>query len=333
VTHDQIEELLRGDVPAEDPVAKERARVRLRATIAPQKVRPLVRRKPRLAAFAAASLAAVVLLLLQFLLPPGPAGPSLSAAAEIRQLGKLSSQQTSLEIAASEYLYRREDEVRPERRISVGESSQFTLKTHVTVEAWIASDGSGRQHILYQSVDFASSEDRQAWLAAASPELPTIGKAIDEDYGRGGLRFYAVDQLPTEPAALEEALSEGHVIAKAPGDANRLSTIGTLLAQGNASSELRQALFEVAAGIPGVVVDEQATDPIGRAAVSVSVTDPSGETRLFFSSTDASLLGSTESRPATDEEPQSTEWHAYQAWGVASTVGERPSSQLRPSRP
>jgi hypothetical protein len=92
-------------------------------------------------------------------------------------------------------------------------------------------------------------------------------------------------------------------------------------------------LFEVAAQIPGVVVDHQTADPIGRPAVSVSVTDPSGETRLFFDPIDASLLGTLRSHPATDEEPGDTEWHAYRAWGVASTPGEPPSSQLRPSRP
>jgi hypothetical protein len=334
VTLDRLEELLRGDVPAEDRIARERARARLRATIGLERARSPARGRPRLAAFAVASLAAaIVLVVLQLLLPVGPAGPRLSAAAEIRELGRISSQQTSLDVNDSEYLYRREDEVRLERHISVTVDGNFVLETHVTVESWVASDGSGEQRTLYESVDFASSEDRQAWLAAGAPELPRIGKPIDEDYGKGGLPFYTLADLPTEPAALEEALSKGLVIAEAPGEANRLSTIGTLLAQGNASADLRQALFEVAAGIPGVVVDSQATDPVGRPAVSVSVTDPSGETRLFFSSIDASLLGSTESHPATEEEPRSTETHAYQAWGVASTAGERPSSQLRPSNP
>jgi hypothetical protein len=334
VTQDRIEELLRGDVPAEDPAAKERARARLRTTIGLEHVRPPVRGRPRLAVFTAASLAAaVVLLVLQLLLPVGPAGPRLSTAAEIRQLGTLSSQQTSLEVNNSEYLYRREEEDGPEGHIFVGLNIEYTLRIHAIVERWIASDGAGQTRISYQSVDFASPEDRQGWQAAGSPEFPVIGTPIQEDYTKGGLPIYAVDELPTEPAALEEALSEGLVIDEAPGDANRLSTIGTLLAQGNASPDLRQALFEVAAGIPGVVVDQQATDPIGRGAVSVSVTDPSGETLLFFDPIDASLLGTLRSHPVTDEGPGSTEWHAYQAWGVASSVGERPSSQLRPSRP
>jgi hypothetical protein len=326
VTYDRIEELLRGDVPAEDPTARERARVRLRAIIGFENVRPPARRRPRLVAFAAASLAAaVVLLVLQLLLPVGPAGPRLSAAAEVRQLGRLSSQQTSLEVNDSEYLYRREEEVGPEGHIFVVESTQYNLRIHAIVERWIASDGAGRTRTTYQSVDFASAEDRQAWRAGGSPELPTMGKPIDEDYATGGLRHYEVEDLPTEPADLELALAQGHVIAEAPGDANRLSTIGILLAQGDASSDLRQALFEVAAGIPGVVVDNEASDPVGRPAVSVSVTDASGETQLFFDPIDASLLGSTRSHPATDEGPASTEWHAYRAWGVVSDVGDRPS--------
>jgi hypothetical protein len=334
VTQDRIEELLRGDVPPEDPVARERARARLRATIGHEHVQSPVRRRLRLAAFAAASLAAaVVLLVLQLLLPIGPAGPRLSAAAEIRQLGRISSQQTSLEVNDSEFLYRREEEDGPEGYTLIEANIEYALRIHAIVERWTASDGSGETRISYQSVDFASVEDRQSWRAAGSPELPAIGTPIEEDYTKGGLPFYAVEELPTQPDTLERALAEGQAIAPAPGNANRLSTIGTLLAQGNASPALRQALFEVAAGIPGVVVDQQATDPIGRAAISVSVTDTSGETRLFFDPIDASLLGSLRSHPATDEGSGSMEWQAYRAWGVASTLGERPSTQLRPSRP
>jgi hypothetical protein len=327
VTHDRIEELLRGDVPAEDPAARERARVRLRATIGFENVRPPARRSPRLAAFAAASVAAaVVLLLLQLLLPVGRVGPQLSAAAEIRQLGKLSSQQPSIELSESQYIYRREEEDGPERYGFVGEGIEYTLRIHAIVESWVSPNGSGRTRTIYQSVEFASLKDREAWQAAGSPQLPTTGEPpMDVVYPRGGLTFYAVDELPTEPAALEMALSKGDVIAEAPGDANHLSTIGTLLAQGDASSDLRQALFEVAAGIPGVVVDNEATDPVGRPAVSVSVTDPSGETRLYFDPIDASLLGTTRSHPATDEGPESTDWHVYSAWGVVSDVDERPS--------
>lgn len=325
MTSDRIEDLLRGDMPAQDRVAQERARVRLRAAIALEETRPPVRRSPRLAALAAASLvAAVVLLLLQLLLPLGPAGPQLSAAAEIRQLGKLSSQQASFQIGASDHLYRREEQVRQERNVAIWASSEYSLRIYAVVESWIAHDGSGRTRTSYQSVDFASEEDRQAWQAAGSPELPSIGEPIDEDYAGGGLPFYAVDELPTEPAALRHALSEGRVIAAAPGDVNLLSTIGTLLAQGNASQDLRQALFEVAARIDGVAVDHQATDPIGRAAVAVSVSDPSGETRLYFDPIDASLLGSIRSHPA-DSGSAGTEWHAYLESGVVSAIGDQPS--------
>jgi hypothetical protein len=321
-------------VPPEDRIARERARERLHAVIELEHARSPARGRPRLAAFAVASLAAaIVLVLLQLLLPIGPAGPRLSAAAEIRQLGRISSQQTSLEVNDSEFLYRREEEDGRRGYMFIGANIEYTLRIHAIVERWIASDGSGETRTTYESVEFASAEDRQSWRAAGSPELPAIGTPIEEDYTKGGLPFYAVDELPTQPDTLEQALSEGQAIAPAPGNADRLSTIGTLLAQGNASPALRQALFEVAAGIPGVVVDRQATDPIGRAAISVSVTDPSGTTLLFFDPIDASLLGSLRSHPATDEGPGSTDWQTYQAWGVASTVGERPSSQLRPSHP
>jgi hypothetical protein len=150
------------------------------------------------------------------------------------------------------------------------------------------------------------------------------GPPTEQAYQAGGLKYYEVDRLPTEPGALQDALAAGHVIDEALGEANRLSTIGTLLAQGDASAELRQALFEVAASIPGVVVDRQATDPLERPAISVSVSDPSGETRLFVDPADAALLGTLRSHPTTDEGPGPTDWFAYSEWGVVSKVGEKP---------
>ncbi len=325
MTSDRIEDLLRGDVPARDPAARERARVRLRAAMALAESPP--RRRSRWLAYAAASsVAAVLLVLLQLMLPPlGPAGPRLSAAAEVRQLGVLSSRQTSLQIGASDYLYRREEQILHvgNEAIGVGTTS-YTLQIHAIVESWITSDGSGQIRTLYRSVDFVSEEDRLAWEAAGSPPLPPIGEPIEEDSASGGRKLYAVEALPTQPAPLEQALDEGKIIATAAGDANRLSTIGTLLAQGNASPDLRRALFEVAAEIPGVVVTQQATDPLGRAAVWVSASDSDGETRLYFDPIDASLLASTRSHPA-DSGAAGPAWHMYLESGVVSAIGEQPS--------
>lgn len=324
MTSDRIEDLLRGDVPARDPAACERSRLRLRAAMASEEA--AVRRRSRWLVFAAASsVVAVLLVLLQLLLPVGPVGPRLSAAAEIRQLGLLSSRQTSFQVGSSDYLYRREELILPVGNEAVGVgTTSYTLQIHAIAESWITSDGSGRIRTSYRSVDFASDQDRLAWEAAGSPPLPPIGEPVEEDYPSGGLPFFSVEALPTQPAPLEQALDEGKIIATAAGDANRLSTIGTLLAQGNASADLRRALFEVAAEIPGVVVNQQATDPLGRAAVWVSASDSDGETRLYFDPIDASLLASIRIHPA-DSGSAGPAWHVYLESGVVSSLEGHPS--------
>jgi hypothetical protein len=325
VTHDQIEELLRGGVPSEDPFAKERARIRLRALMMPDEKRPGIRRRSRLAAFAAASLAvAVVLLVLQLLLPIGPAGPQLSAAAEIRQLGRISTNQARVEMGSSDVMYHRYDEAHREESVSTTSGTKFAIDVQVEIETWVASDGSGRTVTTYQDVAFPTLSDHEGWEQAGS--TPAVGDVVPQRASAGDLPLYHVDKLPTDPSALLGALNDGSVIEPAPGDINVLSTIGTLLAQQDLPDDLRQALFDVAASLPGVAVERDVQDHGGRPAVAVSVTDGSTRTRLFFDPSDASFLGRDITYPSDGDRPGAIEWRAYLDSGIVSAIGERPSS-------
>jgi hypothetical protein len=83
-------------------------------------------------------------------------------------------------------------------------------------------------------------------------------------------------------------------------------------------------LFDVAATIPSVTVQYGVEDHAGRPAVSLTATDESGDSTLFFDRSDAQLLGSSFELPAAAGRPVLTQWTVYLDSGVVSKIGERP---------
>jgi hypothetical protein len=322
VNDHKIDGLLRGAVPAEATKARERARTRLRAAIGREMAPPL-RRRRRLAPLVAAALLVVGgLLALQIALPPGPGGPRLSAAEEIGKLGRLSLDQRALKLGPDDYLYTHVLEFRSQ---SYGDqSSEYVLAVKAEVESWYASDGSGARETTYRDVVFASPLDRENWVKAGSPPVPEVGVSDSERFSSGELAIFAVEDLPTDPDDLRTALENDVVIETGGGDVSMLSSIGSLLSQENLSGDLRRALFEVAATIPSVTVQYEVADEAGRAAVAVTASDVSGDTRLFFAESDARLLGSSVDYPPEDGHAPFTEWRVYLDSGLVSDIGQRP---------
>jgi hypothetical protein len=76
-------------------------------------------------------------------------------------------------------------------------------------------------------------------------------------------------QLPTEPGALERRLRTGINGAGPDDDSELVVIVGDLLRESPAPPALRKALWEVAAGIPGIELVGEATDHAGRAGVAV----------------------------------------------------------------
>jgi hypothetical protein len=318
----QLDDLVRGSVPRESLEARERARLRLRAAIAREEVAPIRRRRRVLGLVAAAVVAIVGILVLQIVLPPGSGGPRLSAADEVRKLGRLSADQELLNPGPDGYIYSHYLELRPQSY--GGERNQYIFTVKADVEFWLGNDRSGGRDTTIEQVGFVSPLDRENWIKAGSPTPPAVGPTEPERYGPGELAVYAVDQLPTDPEALRNAIEHGDVIGTAPGDVNLLKTIGTLLSQENLSPALRQALFAVAATIPSVTVQYDVKDYAGRPAVAVTATDESGDSKLFFDQSSAQLFGTSVDYPAADGRPAFTEWRAYLDSGIVSSIGERP---------
>jgi hypothetical protein len=308
MNHNRIEELLRGDVPSTDAAARERLRRRLQATI-DREIAARPRRRPVLAFVAAVASIAVGLLFLQVLLPPGSVGPDTSAAREIRSLGLLSAQQPVMAAGPTDLVYRRYREV----RLVAGGSTreEYQVAERVSVESWFASDGSGRRETTFEDVGFVTPEDRKTWQATDQYPLHEVGSEKSEVFMPGELPVYLVEELPADPAELLKVLQDDTVIVSPEGGDSLFSTIGALLTQQNLATEVRLALFEVTAALPGVTVDEEARDPLGRPAIVVGSTVDGRDAQLFFDPADGVFLGHSEEIPAHDGHATFTEWRAY----------------------
>jgi hypothetical protein len=85
--------------------------------------------------------------------------------------------------------------------------------------------------------------------------------------------YVTLEKLPTDPEALSEALTEQGKVTLTPiGKPHRLWTAATgLLSDSAAGPELRGALWETIATVPGLTLDGETTDAIGREGTAVSV--------------------------------------------------------------
>jgi hypothetical protein len=151
-------------------------------------------------------------------------------------------------------------------------------------EVWIAHNGNG---VLEDS--------------GAGPGLINLGPASFE-----GLSWAQLYALPTDPAKLAAALqgsfTAGFPTASAsPGAVTQSQelyvVVGDLLRESPASPALREALFEVAAAIPGVVVKGHYTDALGRTGTAVE----RGGEALVIDPANGALLADIEGDPNTPE--------------------------------
>lgn len=99
----------------------------------------------------------------------------------------------------------------------------------------------------------------------------------------------AVDELPADPAAIGRALEAESSHERYLGftddppesgsgrTAFLLRSVAELLANPVASPEVRAAAFEYAASLPGMTLDENVTDPLGRPGTAIAIERPSWE--------------------------------------------------------
>jgi len=138
-----------------------------------------------------------------------------------------------------------------------------------TTEEWIAQDGSGRILNTPRAPIFPGQSDEEGWQAAASPE---VAEATDRTLQAGGSGV-PLDALSTDSAVLSDQLrAKAEAIESAPPvNVETFSIVGDLLSRPEAPSQLRAALYRVAAGLDGVELTGSVPDEAGRMGTAVAI--------------------------------------------------------------
>lgn len=268
--------------PGGDSEAMDAIRARLHDAIRQEQ-----RRQHRRRAIPAAAAIAIVSTVVATII--GPFGGSVGAASELRRLGQIASSRGGApEVGPGESLLIESEELRPEAGEVLG-GSEFTVLSWLRIQTWIASDGSGFRRTEVISSRFASVADRQAWEEADKPTIAQAGDVRQETLGQGGFYWVETQRLPREPGRLLAEIRSGSVARVPSSDEDVFLIVGELLSQGDAPSGVREALFEVAARLPGTIDLGSVSDPLGREGVGVAI-DGVRRTQLVFDPATANLL-------------------------------------------
>jgi hypothetical protein len=155
-------------------------------------------------------------------------------------------------------------------------------------EVWFGSDGSGLMMETWLRTSFFTEEQRKRWKTAqhrAAREDPTPSMDLFAAAclpGHGPM----LSKLPVETSALASKL-----------EARRMSTlhgIGGLIGEALVPDVLRQALYHIAARLPGAEELETASDELGRTGHGIARVERGKRRELIFDPDSFELLGSRE---------------------------------------
>ncbi|HET6998642.1 MAG TPA: CU044_5270 family protein [Solirubrobacterales bacterium] len=173
---------------------------------------------------------------------------------------------------------------------------QWSALRPVVRETWVSFDGSrmGRAREVSGEARFVSEDQRRHWVAAGEPPLPEAGHVEDMTLSGSG-EFVDASGLPTDPVSLRELIEARKIpgLSGPPGEAETFVLIGDMLRGTYLPAEIRAALYEVTAELPGVELLGKVEDPVGRPGMGVAFTDEKRGTRqeLIFDPETSVLLG------------------------------------------
>jgi hypothetical protein len=169
-------------------------------------------------------------------------------------------------------------------------------------------------HVTSVYVRSGKTYHREIWIShygssvlednGVSPGLTDLGPDVFE-----GLTWAQLYALPTDPARLQQVLEAKFTQgfgsdtdpAPSPGEVTQSAelfvVVGDLLRESPAPPALREALYEVAATIPGVVLKGDYTDALGRTGTAV---ERNGEA-LVIDPANGQLLADIEGDPSAAE--------------------------------
>lgn len=307
---------LYGEAPPSDPVARARALRALRRAATP--------RWPRRNALAAAAIALVALAAAITLSLVRTSGND--AVDQLRRLsGIAGGQEGELAVGGRPVVYElsQASEIRSGFDVETGEG--FFVEARTRNETWRSSDGSVFRISEVLSVRFPSDAARAAWASAVASgdgSMPQVGELDEVNIPAGRIPFPDLAELPLEPDDLLQRLRTGWWPEPLGGDEETLRAIAELLARGDATSELREALFEAGSTLEDIELLGDRTDPLNREGVAIGL-GPADRRVVLVVDPDTSFLLSLEERSG-----ELTTWRAYQAWATVDSPGERPADDL-----
>jgi hypothetical protein len=237
-------------------------------------------------------------------------------------------------------------------------------------EFWMSPEGSGRSREVLGTLHFISDAEKSRWEAKGSPlpghfnadgrdtilgtdvdVLEASGGVIDIELpdppGRGlgpNFGFPDVSGMPTEPEALrltvQDKLAAGFGKRPLPEPIDTENTIIGLwgiLQQPVISPKLRAAAFNALAELPGIELDRDATDLVGRPGYAISFVDQVSGIRneYIFDPETSEILGENSvlaepgRSPGWDGIPADTTIRetAYLRGGVVDSTRETPEDK------
>jgi len=146
--------------------------------------------------------------------------------------------------------------------------------------AWLGLDGSGRSEGIVEPPRFLTETDRQAYDRYVASRA-SQGRNAPFDFGTGPyertygateLTFFDFTDLPTNVETLKDMVVDREIIGGPPGDWETFNLSADIMTWGYAPPELRAALFEVMADLPGIELMGRTEDALGRVGVAIGYT-------------------------------------------------------------
>jgi hypothetical protein len=347
-------------VPGPDAATTARVLARLEAELAPPPRRRRRRLILAVAVPAAAAVAAMLALLpgrVETPVTPPPALATCFVRAGAPQpclhaLADVAAAQRA--VGAGRVFYERNDFTLTIKYIGADGRSEadpgdaaYAIVRTVPEELWLAPDGTGRYVYGRQGpARPAGDGDERAWRAAGAPDLETLMGPAEEDWGpkvqalkpwsmlfNSNLeavlpRDAPLSVLPHEPRALEAFLQRAARTQRPEGSESEIrNTFGTdvttFLRYPGTPPDLRSALLDVFANVPGARLLGRIRDGAGRPAAGIDLPDDmnDGKDIIAFDPATARLVAE-----GTSDGRGGVRWNNLYAMQTArvAKVGERP---------
>jgi hypothetical protein len=273
------------------------------------------RRRPVQTVLGALAAALALALSLPFVLPPEvPGGADPAAAAILHRFSSLALKSPGEPgPQPGQYVYEKTESQGLYAFVSSGTGISFRYWVPTEGESWLGTDGSGLARGTMGQPTFLTPADRAAYERYLHSPLMEQewgfdwGRSQNDRYRPGELTFFDFSDLPTDVDVLKGLLERREIIGGPPGDWETFNLAADTLTWGYAPPQLRAALYQVMAELPGVELIGRTRDALGRVGIAVGYTHDDQRQEVVFKRTTGAVLERRWVSVSGDLEPPSPE--------------------------